>query len=828
MKMLRVSTAWPFALLVLATLILLAPALRPGYMLLPAGLPFIVDPLWQPLAPPNAELGANPVLSDQFYQYHAWKTVVRSSLAHGEIPWWTSATNGGQPLLTNGQMGLFDPFHLVEMLFPLEISYVASALLRLWVAGLFAYLYARTLAMSRAAALLAMFAYTFSGPLVSWLGATPSHVFAWFPALLWVGEKWLAARNLAWTMTASALLALLLFSSQPEIAFQIAIVWAVYLVLRATWLEGAFIPALRRHAAWWLLAAAVGLALAAVETLPFIATLRESAIFSHRTTSPDLAGWMQRALFHWQQWPTLITALLPHFLGREADNSYWYPGGNTIENNAYAGVLPLLLALLALWRAWRGPRDNLQRWIWLWGALGSGALALALNLPLVAALNELPPLNLVEPGRFRAIYVFAVAILAGFGLDVLRGESKHHRALVILLIVAAALNGLLIAAAYAGFTRFTGELIASGRQFMQANVGSPELDRPLEELYALVETRHAAKLAMLRPSNPIMYVPLMVAAMVAPLVWQPKRVPTQWLASALVTITALDLLWIGSRINGAAPATWLERTPPVIEQLHAQPGTFRVVGTHLILNPNMGMLAGLEDVRGYDPLASARYRRLLEGLDGFAPSGYHHYFRHLDDPRLDLFNAEFGLSRTSPAHARWQPVFTDPSGITLYRNASALPRAFLVYSTQIVEDETQSLAQTLDAGFDPRRSVILEEEPARWTPPPLPPTESSEVTLLERGANRVLLEAETPVPALLVLLESYVPGWRATVGDQLTPIYAANHAFRAIVLPAGAHRVTFTYTPPLLALGAATSAVAWLALLATMVWLRLERKQVAA
>lgn len=54
MKTLRVSTTWPFALLVLATLVLLAPALRPGYLLLPAG----VHRVTFTYSPPLLTLGA--------------------------------------------------------------------------------------------------------------------------------------------------------------------------------------------------------------------------------------------------------------------------------------------------------------------------------------------------------------------------------------------------------------------------------------------------------------------------------------------------------------------------------------------------------------------------------------------------------------------------------------------------------------------------------------------------------------------------------------------------------------------------------------------------
>jgi hypothetical protein len=820
----RRATLITWLLIVLPPLIFLAPALRPGFMLLPAHLPYLLDPLWQPLAPANALAQANPVLSDQFYQYHAWKFTLWQALAQGELPLWTPAVNGGQPLLANGQVGLFDPFHLAGRLFPPTTSYAVGALLRLWVAGGFTYLYARTIGLSRPAAWLALLVFTFSGPVVSWLGATPSHVLVWLPALLWVGEHLLATRHVGWMLAAAGLLALLLFSSQPEIALQVGMIWGIYLLCRATWLEGGIVRGLRRHGARWLLIALLGLALAAVEVLPFVDALRHSVIFAQRfaATPPDLALWLQRVFFNWQEWPTLATTLLPNFLGREASESYWYPTGNSIENNAYAGVLPLLLALLALWAAWRNANGSPRRWIWLWGALGAGCLALAVGLPLVNALNDLPPFSLVAPGRFRGIYVLAVAILAGWGLDALCRHPNLRRIFAILLAGAALVNVLLVAAAYTGFTLYAEPLIASGRAFMEANVGSPGLDRPLAELYALVETRQQAKLAMLRPSNPIMYLPLLIAGGLALLLWLQRhgRLALPWLTTAIIAITWLDLLWTGAALNTAAPTSWLEPTPPAVEYLQSRPGLFRVVGTHQILNPNSAMLTQLEDVRGYDPLAVQRYTALLAGLDGYAPAHYHTYFVHLNDPRLDLFNAAYGLSRTPPTDPRWQPVFDDPSGVTVYRSRTALPRAYLVYAADIVESPEQSLARTLEPSFDPRQSVVLEEDPTEWTPPASAPSEPPVVEFTLRRANTMQLEVATEAPGVLVLTETYAPGWRATLDNQPTPIYPANHAFRAVVVPAGTHSITFTYAPPVMTWGASISAGALLVLLVGAIWAR--------
>jgi hypothetical protein len=54
------------------------------------------------------------------------------------------------------------------------------------------------------------------------------------------------------------------------------------------------------------------------------------------------------------------------------------------------------------------------------------------------------------------------------------------------------------------------------------------------------------------------------------------------------------------------------------------------------------------------------------------------------------------------------------------------------------------------------------------------------------------------------------PGWNATVDGSSAPLVLGNHAFGAVPVPAGSHRVVLSYTAPGLRLGAWTSGLALL------------------
>lgn len=178
------------------------------------------------------------------------------------------------------------------------------------------------------------------------------------------------------------------------------------------------------------------------------------------------------------------------------------------------------------------------------------------------------------------------------------------------------------------------------------------------------------------------------------------------------------------------------------------------------------------------------------------------------------------LARTIEARG-WSPEasVSDPEFVLL-RNPHAVPRAFVVHDVREAPEPAALLSAMSEPSFDPLASSYAEgyaesdaQSQAEGVTPlagPKPYGSPARITVDED--TLVEVEAELPEPGMLVLADSFYPGWVATVDGAAREILPANHLFRGVLLPAGSHRVRFAYEPWTVPVGAAVSACALVAI----------------
>jgi hypothetical protein len=319
-----------------------------------------------------------------------------------------------------------------------------------------------------------------------------------------------------------------------------------------------------------------------------------------------------------------------------------------------------------------------------------------------------------------------------------------------------------------------------------------------------------------------MYLPLLivlailaVSAFVRRLHQEPQR-RAQIISVVMVGVVVAELWLFGIDYNPTIAPPLLYPTPELVDFLMeerepAEDEPYRVLGTGLALVPNVSMIFGLQDIRGYDPIAPRRYMELLSSLEGASRVGHHLLFTHADAPLIDFLNVRYAFA-TGELEGRWTPL-QESQGVTLYANQQAMPRAFMVYTSRAANTPDESLEMTLAPDFDFRSSVVLEGAGESLMQGQEMPPVPTEVEITAYAPGEFTIQVDTSIPGILVLSEPYTTGWVASVDGEATEIWIANHAFRAVKVPEGSHTVRFNYRPISFVIGVWMSGIGLAALI---------------
>jgi hypothetical protein len=148
----------------------------------------------------------------------------------------------------------------------------------------------------------------------------------------------------------------------------------------------------------------------------------------------------------------------------------------------------------------------------------------------------------------------------------------------------------------------------------------------------------------------------------------------------------------------------------------------------------------------------------------------------------------------------------------IFENTVALPRAYAVPHSIVLDNEQDILTRLQSPDFDPRQTVILEESGPIKEAADGFAFDSSRVKITRYEPNQVVIEAALPEPGWVVLTDLNYPGWTAEVDGQRVRLYQANYLFRAVPLSAGQHIIIFRFRPSSVTWGFAISLTTLLAL----------------
>ncbi len=354
--------------------------------------------------------------------------------------------------------------------------------------------------------------------------------------------------------------------------------------------------------------------------------------------------------------------------------------------------------------------------------------------------------------------------------------------------------------------------------------------------------------------------------------WRQPVKMVQWKLLA-VLLTAVDVAAANAWLVATAPAEIWRGESPIASAIQARhlgetmsaggpprvyrgnlaswsPPSFRQVSSDLrlaeltkwerdTLFPKYPLASGLSLVESYGSLQSADHASLLRVAKQHGPRQPDKSL--LPQPTaLRLLGTEYFI-----LPERQQPEFAEriiesrddwPESAALWRMTRTLPRAWIVHEVEILppldhparieilDDRSKSVLFPNDRARDFARWAVIESDspPAELIemlkqPSGQPPNvEGEECQIAHYDPQRVVVEATLAQPGLVVLSDTWFPGWKARVtthGEtESKPIYRTNRILRGVWLPAGASQIEYRYRPDSFARGAAISAMSWVLL----------------
>jgi hypothetical protein len=166
----------------------------------------------------------------------------------------------------------------------------------------------------------------------------------------------------------------------------------------------------------------------------------------------------------------------------------------------------------------------------------------------------------------------------------------------------------------------------------------------------------------------------------------------------------------------------------------------------------------------------------------------------------------------------------------IYERPHPLPRAWVVHSIQSVgdgidsdTDDTSIVEVLVSPEFQPDQVAIVDAKTAETLSAKLGnsnvPDSNRKVTFpVSHQTNNLSIEVAAGEPGYLVVNDTYMTGWTATVNGQAAQILRANLFQRMVILPAEAARVEFEYVTPGFYKGLITSAISLLLLVILALW----------
>lgn len=672
------------------------------------------------------------------------KLFLVDELRQGRFPLWNPYLFSGSPFLADLNLALLYPLNIFYFFLPAFRALTLGIVINFMIALVGMYIFARSIKLSSIASILAAVVFGFSGTMVVYTGNVPMlQVASLLPWVLWSVRRYILTPSSKTLVIATSLASMQVIGGHPQLTYY---TWLLICGLIIWELTGSDpVKKQSRTLTKILISLALlfllGFLVTGVQVLPFLEFVG---------LSTRVGRGFDYAAFDSLHPLSVIRFILPNSVGVLSQGTAWARGGSVY---GFTGIISLLLAVCA-------PKKNRYVRFFFIAAVVSFLLALGNYTPVFRLAYILIPgvAGFRSPQHFLLPYTFAIAILAGFGLDDVKGLRRARGAIGILGVVGAIGGILLLANAPAFAGAVTQLVVLYPTRILEKLQGFPrEMSIAIIQLIAwnviitagiLLATGFV--LVKKRGVTKILFIGLVFLELFLfsrnNLLSVPNETATQWLTTVQGNAAKFsDVDWRQYRI-------------------YTDPGMYPYAGKKQfgvfdwdkesawqaeILRPNLNMVVK------------------LPAIDGYASLIYRDYATYLNSN---------------------QP---DPTGVT-------------------VDDPIGAKKKRLGVGPDGSRRVFLLTDGK----------ETAEGVRIENYTpNELSVGVTTTFPSRLVFVDTNYPGWEGLLDGRPSAILPFETVFKSIAVPAGTHRVTFHYYPKSVRFGLIASTLGILGI-AALLWKR--------
>ncbi len=755
------------------------------------------------------------------YSLRSW--ITECIKLYSQVPMWDPGAFGGVP------MGNLYSFHtLLYLTLPVHIGWTYLFVFATFFAGLGIYLYLKELKISVYSSFIGAIIYMGCGSVLSM--TYPGHdgkilATAFFPFILLLLHKGLTRHKLVYFLLAGAIGGIAAINAHFQLIYYASVLLAFYLLYHLIWQ--------RKENGIKKTLVIIGYSLCALLLAGGLVSIHYIPIFGTMEWGARGAGRGYEFATSWSLAPNeLLDLLTPHFSGLQ--NNYW--GENYFKlDTQYLGILPLLLALLAI------IFSRKEKYVRFFTGLIIVTILFAFGGH--TPLYHIPYWILPGLKKFRCptmifyLTSFGIAILASFGAQALEDSKLKRKNLKITLGIIFGIVAIFAIICSVGKTSVLSSLKAHWSPIFLSKYGHQLAQQKLQNLTQNYPNflGGLGKALLLIAINSIL---ILLLAM--------KRLKVGiWILIA-IPILIFDQWSIEKKFLKTAPHPQQYYAPDEIVNFLRNDGElYRILPLNYEHSQD-GYLSiyNIQNLGGYVSNPGSRYQKLIGAGESvmFTPLNL---MRHRNI--LDILNTKYIISMWIPedlskyppktqqmitnfkndfsrkwnisweeAHKGLKLVHRSNRGYGIYKNETTLPRAFIVHNFKTLPQE-KIIEELKNPDFHPETTVLIEEQAGIEAPDTgLIIQNTEKVTIDKYTPNEIVCTATLESPGFLVFSGNWHPDWKVLVDGKKEKLYVANYTLRAVQLDEGKHCIEFNYDSLHFKLGAIISFLALLFFLGTI------------